>query len=330
MDRTLVSIIIPMYRVEAVLPDCLDCLCAQTYSDLEVIFIDDCSPDESASLVERYIPRLENKGYLVKLIKHQTNQGVASARNTGLDHATGEYIYYFDADDYLEADGIEIMMHQAICADADIVGCNWLLSYEGAKRRMTQPTIHSGNEAFSKMCEGVLKWNLWLFLVRRSLYEQGEKLRFTPGQNMGEDMMIMGKLFLRAGKLEMIKEHLYHYTKTNAGSLTANYTDAHWAQVDINLRSLSKYVEDFGSDAQKLEIEYLKLNLKLPLLISPRRADYKRWSDWFPESNTYIMANRMLPLRTRLLQLAAKYRLWPLVWLYYHLVMRLIYRFLYK
>lgn len=330
MDRPLVSIITPMYKVEQVLPSCLDCMLSQTYSPLEVIFVDDCSPDRSSSLVEEYAHRLEERAHLIKLVKHQLNQGVASARNTGLEQATGEYIYYFDADDYLEPNGIELMVARAESSDADIVGCNWQLSYEGTKRKMFQPKVLSGTEAFTKMCEGVLKWNLWLFLVRRSLYEQGEMLRFTPQENMGEDMMIMGKLFLRAERVEMIDEHLYHYTKTNSGSLTANYTDAHWAQVDANLRSLSRCVDGCGTESQKKEIEYLKLNLKLPLLISPRRADYQRWADWFPEANTYIMQNRTLPLRTRLVQLAAKHKLWGLVWLYYHLIMRFLYSLLYK
>lgn len=326
----LVSIIIPMYRVELVLPQCLNCLMKQTYKRLEVIFVDDCSPDRSSMVVREHTEALKSHGYTVKLIRHDVNSGVAAARNTGLDAATGDFIYYLDADDALNADAIELMVRQAQENQADIVGINWWLSYSGHERQMQQPKVSTGVEAFEKMCYGVFKWNLWLFLVRRELYEaEGEKLRFLSGQNMGEDMMLMGKLFLRADKIAMLDKPLYHYVKTNEGSLTANYTDQHWQQVDKNLRELETYTKKhYPTQAQW--IVFLKLNLKLPLLISPRKTDYQRWATWFTEANSYIMANPMLPLRTKCLQKAAALGHWWFVRLYYETVMRGLYSILYK
>lgn len=347
----LVSVIIPMYGVRAVLPQCLECLGGQTYKSLEVIFVDDCGPDDSATYVEEHRGELEEQGYVVKLLRHTENGGVAVARNTGLDAAEGDYIYFFDADDCLEATAIELMVAEAVRTDADIVGIDWYLSYEGHERRMSQPRVTTGAEAFRSMCHGTFKWNLWLFLVRRGLYDgrgwdpipdgvlyvipswvfcQTSKVRFLPGQNMGEDMMLMGKLFLRAGTMSIISKPLYHYVKTNAGSLTANYTDRHWAQVDANLRELEQYVLKAQVARGEGYIASLKLNLKLPLLISSRQADYDRWASWFTEANDYIMDNPVLPLRTKLLQKAAAYGQWWFVRLYYELVMKALYSILYK
>lgn len=326
----LVSVIIPMYRVVDVLPSCLEALLAQSYTNLELVFVDDCSPDTAAITVQEAEPLLLKRGYQVKLIRHDRNQGVASARNTGLSAATGEYLYYFDADDSLEPNAIELMVRRALETSADIVGCEWMLCYEGTSRHMAQPEVKTGREAFQQMCLGTFKWNLWLFFVRRALYTTGETLRFILGANMGEDMMIMGKLFLRANRVSMIHQPLYHYAKTNAGSLTANYTDKHWEQVDTNLKSLVVYAEAHATHEQLRELEFLKLNLKLPLLISPRKSDYDRWAGWFTEANHLAMANKALPLRTRLVQWAAAHQQWWFVRLYYELVMNFLYNLLYK
>lgn len=326
----LVSIIIPMYGVRSVLPQCIDCLLGQTYKALEIIFVDDCSPDDSAAFVEERRGELERSGYRVRLLRHSENGGVAVARNTGIDAASGQYVYFFDADDRLEPETIELMVCEARTTGAEIVGIDWYLSYEGQERRMSQPSVTTGLEAFQAMCRGTFKWNLWLFLVRRELYDRGGAQRFLPGQNMGEDMMLMGKLFLRAGTMSIISKPLYHYVKTNAGSLTANYTDRHWAQVDANLRELERYLGENPIDGGQELLAYLKLNLKLPLLISPRKADYQRWAGWFTEANPYIMSNPALPMRTKLLQKAADCRQWWLVRLYYELVMKLLYSILYK
>lgn len=326
----IVSIIIPMYKVASVLPRCISCLEAQIYTNLEIIFVDDCSPDDSALIVEQQRSKLEQRGAIVKLLRHQVNQGVAVARNTGLDNATGEYIYSFDADDYIKPNTIQTLVSTALNIHADVVGSDWVLCEANSRRYMSQPRVETGTEAFSLMCKGKMRWNLWLFLIKRSLIEDAEKLRFLKGKNMGEDMMFMGKVFQRAEKVIIIPQALYHYTKTNTGSLTANYTDQHWDQVDSNLRELLLYTTANGTEEQKREIEFLKLNLKLPLLISPKLSDYRKWESWFPEANPFIMFNDVQPLRTRILQLFAKYRLWVLIWLYYYVVMNFLYRLIYR
>lgn len=327
MQKPLVSIVLPMYRVANVLPACIASLKRQTYRRLELLFVDDCSPDESASIVENERASLEALGMIVKLICHSENGGVAVARNTALDNASGEWIFHYDADDRLSENAIELMIKEALRSDADIVGFQWMLCHGDKERQMTQVQVETGQEAFEAMCSGIFKWNLWLFLVRRSLLEQNI-LRFLPKQNMGEDMMLMAKLFLRARKLSVLPETLYYYTKNDEGQLTGSYTDAHWAQVDTNLRELERYA--LGQGQKPEMIAQLKLSLKLPLLISPRKEDHERWATWFPEANAYIMQNKALPLRTRLLQLAASCGQWWLVRLYYEVVMKRLYALLYK
>lgn len=329
--QPLVSIIMPMYRVATVLPSCIGALKRQTYKHLELLFVDDCSPDDSATIVEQAQGELEAMGMRVRLIRHEHNQGVAAARSTALGEASGDYVYHYDADDMLEDDAIEVLVTEAVATDADIVGCEWLLCHEANKRRMHQALVSTGTEAFASMCKGVLKWNLWLFLVRRSLIEHPTPLRFTHGQNMGEDMMLMGKCFLRAHRVSIVDRALYHYVKNDAeGQLTARYTPEHWAQVDANMRELERSVLASGLPNAPRLLAQLKLTLKLPLLISPLKEDYQRWAGWFAEANDYAMLNERLPLRTRLLQWAAAHGQWWAVRLYYELIMKRLYALLYK
>lgn len=328
--KALVSVIIPMYRVEAHLEQCIAQLVAQSYKQLELIFVDDASPDQASERILHATPRLEAEGYIVKLLRHEGNRGVAAARNTALEAASGEYIYSFDADDAMEANLIERMVVRAYQTGVDIVGCDWSLRYEGKDRRMHQPDVKTGLELFESFCYGQMKWNLWLFLIRRDLLYKGDTLRFTEGDNMGEDMMLMSKLALRAERVSMVHEPLYYYVKTNETAQTAHYREEHWQQVDRNLRNLESYVAERGDKQYLALLAQLKLNLKLPLLISLNRADYHRWATWYPEANAYIDQNPRQSLRIKLLQRAADKSCWAIVWLYNLIVTKCLYPILYK
>lgn len=326
----LVTVIIPMYKVAEHLVHCIQQIKAQTYKQLELIFVDDASPDDAYERVLSVIPSLEAEGMQVKLLRHEKNSGVAVARNTALDAATGEYIYSFDADDAMDPHLVERLVVRAYQTGCDIVGCDWSLRYAGSDRRMYQPDVRTGEEMYAAMCYGVMKWNLWLFLVRRSLFDKGERLRFTPGDNMGEDMMMMSKLALRAERVSIIQEPYYYYVKTNTTAQTANYRPEHWAQVDRNLQNLAGYIERYATNKERELINFMKLNLKLPLLISTDKEDYKRWQEWYPEANAYVMKNPRLSIRTKLLQFFAARGLWPLVSIYNLIVTEWLYKLLYK
>ncbi|WP_336664156.1 glycosyltransferase family 2 protein [Elizabethkingia meningoseptica] len=327
----LVSIIIPVYNAADTLHIALNSILSQTYQNIEVIIINDCSKDNTSNIINRYIAKLvEGDDISIKVLNHESNRGVAAARNTGLDNASGAYIYYVDADDYIERNAIELMVEEIIKTEADIIGCNWCLSFNHNERKMNQPSFVSSGEAIQKMLHGTMRWNLWLFVVRRSLYEDNN-IRFIPGMNMGEDMMVMMKLFTHADKVSFIDKALYHYGQSNEGSLTKMYTAQHRLEVTTNLEAIEEYLKNRGF-LEKIGdgINFLKLNIKLPLLISDKESNYKQWEKWFSESNKFVMKNKELPMRTRLLEwFAVKKQYWILK-LYYNLVIRYIYGIIYK
>lgn len=324
-----ISVIIPMYNVENVMSRCVQSLFEQTLKDFEVIFVNDCSNDNTLNELGRQLKKYKREDIEVKIISHEQNSGVAVARNTGLDNATGEYVYYIDADDYCDTDTLEVMYSKAKSEELDVIGCEWMLTFASNARHMVQPEVSTGCEAFEKMCNGVMRWNLWLFMVKRSLYES-ETFRFIPGANMGEDLMVMMKLLLNARKVSVIHRPLYHYIQTNSNAMTKNFS-AYRHQVSENVEEIERYLEQNRLvEKYSFHINQLKLNLKLPLIISDKKSDYELWQSWFPESNRFAGENLEQPFRTRFIQKCAAKGRFAVVSLYYTLVVKFVYGVIYK
>ena len=326
MGTNKVSVIIPMYNVSAVIDNCIATLFSQTLSDIELVFVDDCSTDDSLNKLKAILP--EKDGVEVKILQHSVNRGVAAARNTGLAAVTGEYVYYVDADDYIESNTLEVLYKEAKQKDADIVGCEWFLSFKHNERAVKQSQAHSGEELFKKFAGGVIRWNLWLFLVKRSLYVDND-IHFFERMNMGEDMMVMMKLALNAKNVSIVNIPLYHYIQTNTNSLTKNFS-AYKEQVTFNAEEVARYVDNISRKDLISDVLQLKLSLKLPLLISDKKRDYEMWMAWFPEANIAVDDNGYLPWRTRFIQkMAVKRHFWILK-LYYWLIIKVVYGIIYK
>ncbi|PRD56484.1 glycosyltransferase family 2 protein [Sphingobacterium gobiense] len=328
MSKALVSIIIPVYNAADTLHVCLVSLERQSYDKLELIFVDDCSTDASVQLIEKFQEKLAKQtSSMVKLLRHAENQGVAAARNIGLDAATGDYLYYVDADDWLAPQAIELMLEEAERNDAEIVGCDWYLSFSKNERLMRQPTISIPEEGIRHFINGKMRWNLWLFLVKRSLYED-HQLRFIPKLNMGEDMMMMFKLFSLAKKVNHLPQALYHYGQSNEASLTKSYTDEHIEQVVQNVNEIAHFLGEQKKEAVS-SLDLLKLIIKLPMLISDDRRQYEKWRNWFSEANGYAWNNKEQSLRIRLIQWAAWKKQDWLLKLHYYLIIRVVYGLFY-
>jgi glycosyltransferase involved in cell wall biosynthesis len=328
MDRKkLISIIIPVFNAEKTLYKCLDSLNNQTYKNLQLIFVNDSSKDNSLDILNNFS---DESDYKVNVISHEVNRGVAAARNTGLDAAVGDYIYFVDADDKIDPQTIELSLNKAEEDNLEIVGFSWYLTFEKNEREMNQPNFNNSFDAIEKMFSGIMRWNLWLFLFKTSLF-QDPKIRFIEGMNMGEDLMVATKLFCTASRVGYLNRHFYHYGQSNTDSLTKTYSESHIDQVTSNVEEVEKFLKnsDLSNKLGNL-INYLKLNIKLPLLISENKSQYQKWLTWFPEANDFVMENKTLPLRTRLLQLAAVKKQFWYIKLYNKVVIRLVYGILYK
>lgn len=324
-----ISVIIPVYRVEAFVERCAISLFSQSLDDIEYIFVDDASPDDSIAILERCLAQFPHRKEQTQIIRHAVNQGIAIVRNTGLDAAKGEYIYYCDSDDWLETEALEKMYNTAKTTNADIVYCDFFLSFEKNERYMSNPDYDTAEEMLRKgFLGGKMKYNLWNKLVRRSLFTNSG-MHFPEGHPLGEDMLMI-RLAATADKVKHVPEALYHYVKLNENAYSNSYSQKNLEDMRYNADlTVSFLSERFGSQIEK-DLALFKLSTKLPFLITDDRKLYQVWRAWYPEANAYANANKDLPFRTRLLQKMAAEGQWWYVRLYYRLVYKVIYGIIFK
>ena len=120
-----ISVIIPVYKAEPYIERCVRSLFSQTLDDLEYIFIDDCTPDNSISVLKAVLDEYPNRRDQVKIVNHQHNQGVSQSRQDGFDATTGEYVIHCDPDDWIEPEMYELLYDKAKSGNFDIVGCDF-------------------------------------------------------------------------------------------------------------------------------------------------------------------------------------------------------------
>lgn len=322
------SVIIPVYNVERFIVRCATSLMEQSCQNVEYIFIDDATADNSIALLRNVIGRYPDRIKDVKIVSHATNLGLPAARNTGLGIATGEYVFHCDSDDFVDADMLSELYSVAKISNADIVWCDWFLSFKKNERYMKQPEYTEPIAALKAMLCGIMKFNVWNKLVRRNLYIENN-ICFPSGYGMGEDMTML-LLFAKACHVTYLPKAFYHYVQLNTNAFSKTYSERHLKELQANVIKVESELKlEFG-DSLEEEIAFFKLNVKFPFLISDDFGKYALWKSWYPEANKYIMKNKQLSLRSRCLQwLAMKNQFWA-VSLYYKCVHRLIYGVIFR
>ncbi|MBQ9194224.1 MAG: glycosyltransferase family 2 protein [Bacteroidales bacterium] len=319
-----VSVIVPIYNVAPYIERCVRSLMEQSLQDVQYIFVDDASPDGSIAILQSVFSGYPQRN--TTLLTHSVNKGLPAARNTGLDAATGDFIYHCDSDDYLEPDALELMYNAAIKDQSDFVYCDFFLDFGTHRRYMVNPDYPSPEDTIKYgFLGGKMKYNVWNKLLSRALYEKSGQ-RFPEGNSMGEDMTII-RLATWATKMTHIRKALYHWMKDNEAAFSFNYSPKHLANLQHNTEQTISYLEtQWHVNDKDRFLAYFKLGIKLPFLLSGSYAQYKLWQQWFPQANAYIRSNTILPWRTRLVQLFAKWQLWLPVKLYALCVNRLFYK----
>ncbi len=214
-EKPLVSVIVPVYNVERFLDRAVASMLHQSYTNWEMILVDDGSPDRSGEMCDGYAAQDGR----IRVI-HQENQGQSGARNTGLTVCRGDYLYFLDSDDYIAPNTLETLLHYALPKDADIV----IHGHYTVKVGQTEDAVDwSYSEDAEALRDAILLDHLPNFacakLFRRSLWEG---VRFPQGLLM-EDMYVMPLLFYKAQKIVLVTDPLYYYCE-NSGS-TMNSVD---------------------------------------------------------------------------------------------------------
>lgn len=322
---TKVSVIVPIFNVEKYFERCICSLFQQTLIDVEYIFIDDASCDSSINILHKYIDAFPSKK--VTIVTHKYNQGLATARNSGLAVAIGEYIFNCDSDDWLENNALEDLYNLAKKTNADVTWCDWYLSYGKRDRYMKEPKFTDAFDAIKGILSGTMKYNVWNKLVRRSLY-QDHNIHFPSGYNMGEDMTMI-QIFAYARTVVYIPKALYHYNKVNNTAYSNTYSDKHLEDLAYNANNTIEFLEKKFGNKLVSEIAYFKLEIKFPFLTNKERKRNELWNIWYPEANNYILKNKSTSFHRKTLQWLAWKRQFWLIRLYYKFVDKVLIRVLY-
>lgn len=242
MGKTeLVSIIIPVYKVEKYLEQCLESVCSQTYQNLEIIIIDDESPDRSGLIADKFAEKDDRIH-----VEHIKNRGAAGARNVGLDLCSGEYIMFVDSDDWLELNAVKIMMDAISKNQCDIVLCQYWDEFVNRSEHhsfMYETGVKTSQEFALGMIhswEYIINWNK---IYRKKVIEG---LRFLEGRCI-DDEFFTYKAVIRAQKTILVEDYLYHYRmrKSSAMGNPANQKQRLTDQVDFVTERFKPLCEAF-------------------------------------------------------------------------------------
>jgi len=212
----LVSVLIPVYNVEAYLERCAVSLFEQTYRRIEFVFVDDCTRDRSMDVLRETMARYPDRAGDVRIIRHETNLGLAAARKTGADAATGEYIMFVDSDDWLEKDAVEKMLNVAEESGADMVACGFIQHFPRHDIRLVRSGTDDPAEYFYSVLSHDAWCTLWAVLFKSPLLKDHPYERL-PGVSFAEDYLLLPQVLRHVSRIVRLDEPLYHYDCRNAG-----------------------------------------------------------------------------------------------------------------
>lgn len=208
-----ISVIVPVYKVEAYLPRCVESLMSQTYKDFEIILVDDGSPDTCPVMCDAYAKKYSNIHAL-----HKENGGLSDARNAGMTIAKGEYVTFVDSDDYVHPAYLEMLM-QGIRQDADFSVCGFTEVYDGNgiedlnTSRISAACVNAKEGLVEILYQGFHDVSAWGILLPASL---ARKYPFPKGK-LFEDLYTTYKFYLAAETVAFIRVPLYYYYQRKGG-----------------------------------------------------------------------------------------------------------------
>lgn len=247
----LVSILVPVYNTEQYLRQHLDSIINQTYRNIEVICVNDCSPDNSSAILQEYA-QIDKR---IIVINKSANEGLPQARKTAFAHSSGHYILPVDSDDWLEPNMVEQLYNQAAFGDYDII-CAGYLQEKRDGTHLDAPQILPEDKV-GRIKHGIFGFGntkvVWNKLVKRKIYEQ---IEFGKESN-GEDCFITCQNLYYADKVGYCPLYLYHW-RYSEHSLTADKSMAQkrYEERKINYSHIVEFCKDkFGNDLSAFEPE---------------------------------------------------------------------------
>ncbi|MDG3581735.1 glycosyltransferase family 2 protein [Galbibacter pacificus] len=245
MKHPFFTIVMPVYKVEKYIERCILSVLGQTYTNFELLIVDDGSPDKSREIAKGYAKKDDRVTILSK-----PNGGLSDARNYGIDRAKGDYLYFIDSDDWIENNLLETIVHKITVSPADIYVFGYFLDTETDNGKLLQQqkiayknahflrTLTSPPELSAELLN--LLGYAWNKVYSKKIIDT-YNLRFDKGISLVEDMLFNSRAYCKASAVIIIKEHLYHYINRNVETLIKTY---HKDSFDLILKK-HKAIEAF-------------------------------------------------------------------------------------
>ena len=296
--RPEISVVIPVYNAEEYIEKCVRSLFSQTFDSIEYCFIDDCSKDNSISIVQNVLEEFPNRKASCKFIRNEINRGVATSRNVGLVLAKGKYIYFCDSDDYLDETMLEKMFLKAESSSADVVMCDFYFSCPD-KEEYCSATKWSDDKVASLKSYIISYWTvLWNMLVKRDIYERN-KIRFIDGCGFCEDFNVTVKALFIADKVVNVDEALYYYNQLNPKSVVKSYNEKYfYYEQCVYLDNIEwfKLKSAYSDYSQEMCWRLLKILQGFVL-----RSRYAEFLSVYPEARFYIWSCPYLNVKLKIM-----------------------------
>lgn len=249
---SLVSVIIPIYNMEQFIERCIQSVLSQRYSNLEIILINDGSEDNSASICERFA-----KGNSNIIFINQENKGVSAARNAGIQKATGKYLLFLDADDFLPPNAIHTLVEAAEKANSDMaIG-------KISETEQIPIGIFEGTDFLIKVLEdNPIAYYSWRILYKRTFVQD---VRFPVGYVCGEDSYFVFECALKQPRVVTIREQVYVYFVNQNSATRSSFTEKRYNDVCDLLNKKEIIISELFPELIPL-FNHLKVKIQMMLL----------------------------------------------------------------
>lgn len=304
MNKPLVSIIVPVFNVKKYIERCVTALFEQSFPNIEYIFVDDCSPDDSIDNIKMILQKYPERADSVRFVVHEQNKGIPSARNSGLKAAMGDYIYHCDSDDWVETSLIEDLLNTMQSSDADIAWCDFNMQVEGSGSSWISESCKEKKEdVISAMLTEKIHSVIWNKLVKRELYDR-YAIRFLDGYAMGDDRNVATKLVSVSNRVKYLPKPLYNY-RINPNSIcnAGNGKKNNIARIE-NIKEILRFLEANNVEwISHDDLDMMKMHSKREMLFSSDLDELLSWGSIFPESNRLVFKCKEIPFQHRFLAL---------------------------
>ena len=241
-DNPKVSILVPIYGTGLYIEKCARTLFEQTYDNIEFIFVNDCTRDNSVNVLKRVLEEYPLRKSQTRIIEHKENKGLAGSRLTGLQNATGEYVWCVDSDDYVEKNAVEVLLPYML-DDYDFISFNYFLNDGKTTTKFESKELNVENLLTNRIPPSI-----WKCVVKRDLY-YNNGIWPVVGINVSEDYLLTARLILLAQKTILLdKEFLYYYNISNLDSYMNNMKESSFE----NCVDSALIIYDFYRNKEKL------------------------------------------------------------------------------